>query len=126
MTERSREPRKPQNRPSRDPATNAPLNPPGPPIEEQLRQMAGYRSPDNQGEFPAADELDDLGQITPMEIYEGQLEAGTADDLPGEPDAENLETLIELEFRAGETDDAMDAVEEGFTYIPPVDPPIVP
>jgi hypothetical protein len=126
MTERSREPARPQNRPSSDPSTNTPLNPPAPTIEEQLRQMAGYRSEDNQGEFFAADEVDDLGQITANDIYEGELEAGSADDLPGEPDAENLEMLIELELRDGETDDAMDAVEEGFTYIPPVDPPIVP
>ncbi len=126
MTKRSREPARPQNRPSSDPSTNTPLNPPSPSIENELRQLAGYRSADNQGEFPAADELDDLGQITSTDVYEGQLEAGTADDLPGEPDAENLEMLTELELRAGETDDPMEAVEEGFTYVPPIDPPVVP
>ena len=126
MTERSREPARPQNRPSSDPSTNTPLNPPSPSIEEQLRQLAGYRSADNQGEFPAADELDDLGQITSTDVYEGQLEAGTADDLPSDPDAENLEMLTELELRAGETDDPIEAVEEGFTYVPPIDPPVLP
>ena len=126
MTERSREPSRSQNRPSSDPSTNTPLNPASPPIEEQLREMAGYRSPDNQGEFPAADEVDDLGQLTSMDVYEGELEAGTADDLPGEPDTDNLEMLTELELRADETDDAMEAVEEGFTYVPPIDPPVVP
>jgi len=126
MTERSREPDRPQRRPSSDPSTNTPLNPPSPPIEDELRQLAGYRSADNQGEFPAADELDDLGQITSSDVYEGELEAGTADDLPGEPAAENLELLTELELRADETDDPMEAVEEGFTYVPPIDPPIVP
>jgi hypothetical protein len=59
-------------------------------------------------------------------VYEGQLEAGTADDLPGESAAENLELLTELELRADETDDPMEAVEEGFTYVPPIDPPVVP
>src|SRR5215212_2920116 len=126
MTKRSHDSARSQNRPSSDPSTNTPLNPPSPPIEEQLRQMAGYRSADDQGEFPAADELDDLGQITPTDVYEGQLEAGTADDLPNDPDAENLEMLTELELRAGETDDPMEAVEEGFTYVPPIDPPVVP
>jgi hypothetical protein len=126
MTERSREPARPQNRPSSDPSTNTPLNPPSPPIEEQLRQLAGYRSADDQGEFPAADELDDLGQLTSTDVYEGQLEAGTADDLPGDPNAENLEMLTELELRADETDDPMEAVEEGFTYVPPIDPPVTP
>ena len=126
MTERSRERARPQNRPSSDPSTNTPLNPPSPPIEEQLRQMAGYRSADNQGEFPAADELDDLGQITSTDVYEGQLEAGAADDLPDDPDADNLEMLTEFELRADETDDPIEAVEEGFTYVPPIDPPVVP
>jgi BON domain len=126
MTERSREPARPQKRPSSDRSTDTPLNPPSPPIEEQLRQLAGYRSADNQGEFPAADELDDLGQITSTDVYEGELEAGAADDLPDDPDAENLEMLTELELRAGETDDPMEAVEEGFTYVPPIDPPVVP
>ncbi|HJZ49261.1 MAG TPA: BON domain-containing protein [Roseiflexaceae bacterium] len=126
MTKRSRKPARLPNRPSRDPSTDTPLNPPSPSIEEQLRQMAGYRSPDDQGEFPAADEVDDLGQLTSMDVYEGQLEAGTADDLPGELDAENLEMMTELEMRADETDDAMEAIEEGFTYIPPVDPPVIP
>src|SRR3954470_117140 len=126
MTERSREPARPQSRPSRDPSTNTPLNPPSPSIEEQLRQLAGYRSADNQGDFPAADELDDLGQLSSTDVYEGQLEAGTADDLPSDPDAANLELLTELELRADETDDPMEAVEEGFTYVPPIDPPVVP
>src|SRR5215207_5026812 len=126
MTKRSHDSARPQNRPSSDPSTNTPLNPPSPPIEEQLRQLAGYRSAGNQGEFPAADELDDLGQISSTGVYEGQLEAGTADDLPSDPDSENLEMLTELELRADETDDPMEAVEEGFTYVPPIDPPIVP
>jgi len=126
MTERSRGPARPKNRPSSDRSTDTPLNPPSPPIEEQLRQMAGYRSADDQGEFPAAAELDDLGQITPTDVYEGELETGTADDLPQDPDAENLELLTELDLRAGETDDAMEAAEEGFTYVPPIDPPVVP
>jgi hypothetical protein len=126
MTERSREPARPQNQPSSDPSTNTPLNPPSPPIEEQLRQLAGYRSADDQGEFPAADELDDLGQLTVTDVYEAQLEAGTADDLPDDPLAENLEMLTEIELRADETDDPMEAVEEGFTYVPPIDPPVTP
>jgi hypothetical protein len=126
MTEHNHKPARSQSRSSRDRSTNSPLNPTSPPIEEQLRQLAGYRSADNQGEFPAANELDDLGQLTPTDVYEGELEAGAADDLPDDPDAENLEMLNELELRADETDDPMQAVEEGFTYVPPIDPPVAP
>jgi hypothetical protein len=113
-----------QGRPSRDPSTNTPLNGPTPPLEEQLRQMAGYRDQDDQGTFPDADEVDDLGSLTSTGKYEGELEAGVDSDLPN--DTENIEMLTELELRADETDDPMEAVEEGFTYIPPIDPPTVP
>ncbi|MFL5800231.1 MAG: BON domain-containing protein [Roseiflexaceae bacterium] len=109
---------------SRDPATNTPLNPPDPPLEEQLRQLAGNRAPADQGAPIDRTDVDDLGEITPTAIYEGELEAGVDDDLPDDP--ENLELLTELELRAGETDDPMEAAEEGYTYVPPIDPPTTP
>ena len=45
MTERSREPARPQNRPSSDPSTNTPLNPSSPPI----RVVWGEESKDEMG-----------------------------------------------------------------------------
>ena len=124
MTERSRKPeRAPQQRPSSDPSTNVPLNPPDPPIEQQLRAMAGYRDPEDQGTFFDADEVDNLGELTRTDVDEGDLIAGDADR---PEDMENIEMLTELELRDGETDDVMEAVEEGMTYVPPVDPPTVP
>jgi hypothetical protein len=114
MTERSREPQ-----------TNTPLNPPDVPIDDKQRELEGSRSRDDQG-ATAIDKssVDHLGTLTPTGVYEGELAAGVDDDLPG--DAENLELMTELELRDGETNDAMEAVEEGFTYIPPIDPPTVP
>jgi hypothetical protein len=109
---------------SRDPSTNTPLNPPDPPLEEKLRQLAGDRMRQDQGAPIDADDTDDLGAFTSTARYEGELEAGVDDDLPN--DHENLELLTELELRAEETDDPMEAVEEGYTYIPPIDPPTVP
>lgn len=119
MTERSRKPA----RPSSDPSTDTPLNPPAPPIEQQLRAMAGYRAPEDQGTIFDADEVDNLGELTRKDIDEGELIAGNADR---PEDVETLEMLTELELRDGETDDAMEAIEEGLTYVPPVDPPTVP
>jgi hypothetical protein len=121
MTERERN--RPQNRPSSDPSTNTPLNGPTPPLEEQLRQMAGYRDADNQGTLIDADDAGDLGTLTRTDVDEGEL---IADDEDRPEDTENIEMLTELELRAEETDDPMEAVEEGFTYIPPIDPPTVP
>jgi hypothetical protein len=128
MTERQRtgkQPRvEPQNRPSRDPSDNLPLNGPDVEPEDKRRQLLGDREQEDQGTLPDADDIEDLGSFTSTAKYEGELEAGVDDDLPN--DDENLELLTELELRDGETDDVMEAVEEGMTYIPPSDPPTVP
>lgn len=109
---------------SRDPSTNTPLNPPDVPIEQKQRELEGDRPPDQQAAYIDRSDTDDLGVVTSTGVYEGELAAGVDDDLPNDP--ENLELLTELELRAEETDDAMEAVEEGFTYVPPIDPPTVP
>ena len=109
---------------SRDPSTDTPLNPPEVPIEDKPRELLGKQPQDQQTAYFDRSEVDDLGQLTSTDVYEGELEAGVNDDLPNDP--ENIEMLTELELRAEETDDPMEAVEEGFTYVPPIDPPIVP
>ena len=76
--------------------------------------------------YLTTDEVDTLGELTDTEIYEGELEAGVSEDLPGQPAADNLEMLTELELRDGETADPNVAAEEGLTWIPPIDPPVVP
>lgn len=109
---------------SRDPSTDAPLNGPEPELEDKLRELAGYRPANAQGGLIDASDVEDLGMLTSTARYEGELEAGVDDDLPS--DGERLELLTEQELRAGETDDVMEAVEEGYTYVPPIDPPTVP
>jgi hypothetical protein len=37
-----------------------------------------------------------------------------------------LDLLTELDLRAEETSDVMEAAAEGYTYVPPIDPPVVP
>lgn len=123
MTERQRTPD--QERPSRDPSDSLPLNGPDLEGEAKLRQLRGDRAPEDQGALPDADDIEDLGAFTSTAKYQGELEAGVDDDLPGSDD-ENLELLTELELRDGETDDVMEAVEEGMTYVPPSDPPTIP
>ena len=108
----------------RDRSTDTSLNPPDPPLKDQLRQLAGDRAPEDQGAPIDADDADDLGALTPTGVYEGELEAGVDADLAD--DHENLELLTELELRAEETDDPMEAVEEGYTYVPPIDPATTP
>jgi hypothetical protein len=108
---------------SRNRATDEPLNPPDPSLEAKVRQLAGDRPPEDQGTLFDADDVDDLGSLTRKDVDEANL---IADDEDRPEDTENLEMLTELELRDGETDDPMEAVEEGYTYIPPIDPPTVP
>ncbi|HUG46880.1 MAG TPA: hypothetical protein VMP67_00530 [Candidatus Limnocylindria bacterium] len=93
---------------------------------DELHELTGDQAPGDQVAFLRQDEVDDLGQLTDTDVYEGELEAGVHDDLPQEPVAENLELLTELELRAGETSNPDVAAEEGMTYVPPTDPPVVP
>lgn len=114
------------DRPSRDPSTDTPLNPPDVPVEEKMRQLAGEQPVDDQSAVLDADQIDTLGEFTPTALDEGELEAGVSDDLPDEEDVDTLDMLTELELRDGETSDVTEAVEEGMTYVPPIDPPVVP
>lgn len=59
---------------------------------------------------------------SPTDLYQGDTDAN---QIRGEGSSESYDTLIERELRAGETSDVMDAIEEGQTYVPPIDPPIV-
>ena len=96
------------------------------PVESSLEQIATGQTQDDQAAFLTLNEVDTLGELTPTQIYEGELEAGVHDDLPGEPVEQNLEMLTELELRGDETDDPFIAAEEGMTYVAPIDPPVVP
>jgi len=109
---------------SRDRSIDTPLNPPEPPLEDKLRQLAGDRAPEDQGATIDIDDTDNLGTLTSTGVYEAEPAAGVDADLPD--DYENLELLTELELRDGETHDAMEAVEEGYTYVPPIDPATTP
>lgn len=109
---------------SRDPATNAALNGPDVPLEEKQRELEGNASRDDKVGYILEEDVDDLGDLTQTEIYEGEIEAGVNPDLPTDPD--RLDLLTERELRAGETDDVQEAIQEGLTYVPPTDPPTRP
>jgi len=123
MTERSRERSRVAQRPSRDPSTDVPLNAPDVPPEQKGYQMAGQHIPSDQSAVFDAEDVDDLGELTRKDVDEADL---IADDADRPEDAENIEMLTELELRSEETDDPMEAVEEGLSYVPPIDPPIEP
>jgi len=113
-----------RERPSRDPSTNAPLNPPDVPVGQKQRQLEGRKPQRDQSAILDPSDTDDLGQISTTDQLLGEVEAGVNDDLPS--DTESLEMLTELELRSDETDIAYEATEEGIPYVPPIDPPTVP
>jgi len=93
-------------------------------VDPEVRQLLGLRPPD-VGPIASADEVDTLGEMTGTRLYAGDLEARPPDgDQPDDDPSRNLELLVEGELRDGETDDPMEAAEEGLTWVPPVDPPL--
>ena len=93
---------------------------------EDVAKLAGVRPNPDGVAVADADEVDGLGSITDTRVLEGDLEARPPDsDQPDDADEENIESLVATELRADETDDPGEAAEEGFTYVPPMDPPVV-
>jgi hypothetical protein len=81
----------------------------------------------NVGSEPLVDVIAELQGDAPFEDQDAVLD-------PDEIEDEREPTLSEQEWgvvaspdlRSGETDDPLVAIEEGQTYVPPSDPPIVP
>ncbi len=115
----------PANRPENDPGSNPPLEPPDVEGTDKLLELEDERPVDEQVAWIDHTDTDDLGRMTDTEVLEGDLAAGVG-DRPDEPEAENLELLVERELRAGETSNPEVAAEEGMTWVPPSDPPVVP
>jgi hypothetical protein len=93
-------------------------------VDPDVALLLGLR-PVDATSLPDEDELDDSGEMTDTRIYEGELEGRAIDsDQPDETPDQRLESLVAAEARAGETDDAYEASNEGLAWIPPTDPPI--
>ncbi len=88
---------------------------------EFLNQLAG-RDPD-QTAYIDDEEVGSLEGVTMTDVYEGVTGLNQEHQEGG---AEQLDLLVEQELREGETDDVMEAVQEGLTYVPPIDPPVTP
>ncbi|HEX5826887.1 MAG TPA: BON domain-containing protein [Candidatus Limnocylindrales bacterium] len=104
-------------------ADTTPLNPPDVDPDAKRAQLEGAPERDNQDATIDEAMVGDLGRITDVEVYEGELEAGANPDVDTE--AQSLDLLEATELRAGETSNPDVAAEEGEVYVPPVDPPVV-
>jgi hypothetical protein len=76
------------------------------PLEDEIEALQGEEPPRDQDAVVSLEEIEDEEERTYSDY-----EAGA----PVDPD-----------LRAGETDDPLVAIEEGLTWVPPTDPPVVP
>jgi hypothetical protein len=104
----------PRNRPDDRPNTTSL------PLIEQLQALEGEEMPADQDAVLSPDEIEHEPEMTDTERYLGEPERGGGGD-----DSESLEGLADRDLREGETDDPYVASDEGLTYIPPTDPPII-
>jgi hypothetical protein len=94
-----------------------PLNPPDVPLGEMGRELSGDQAEGDQVAWLREGELDTADDVTDTEMYEGGIDSAVEGA---------LESLTETDLRAGETGDPNVAAEEGLTWIPPIDPPVIP
>ena len=93
------------------------INPPDVPDDEFGRELTGDQPEGDQVAYLREGELDEDDGVTDTEIYEGEADSSAEGA---------LESLTELDMRAGETADPDVAAEEDLTWVPPVDPPVIP
>jgi hypothetical protein len=86
---------------------------------EFLHQLAGTHT-DGTAYFDVED-IEPLRTVTMTDVYQGETDVN---QIRVEGEVESLDMLESREFRDGETDDPMVAIEEGYSYVPPIDPPI--
>ena len=81
----------------------------------------------NVGHDPLEDEIAELQGEAPFADQDAVLESDEIEE-PRVPTLSEQEWGIAAspDLRSGETDDPLVAIEEGQTYVPPSDPPIVP
>jgi hypothetical protein len=89
------------------------LNPPDADTDQQQGDQVFYRREEEVEDTERS--FNDTAQ------YEGEAEIDPTGD-----QAVRIEDLADQELRVGETDDPNIAAEEGLTYVPPTDPPVVP
>jgi hypothetical protein len=96
-------------------------------VEEpaSLRPALGEQEAGEDDAVLEADEVEHGPTATLTDVDEADP-ATLSGAVPLESEDTSLEFLNDVELREGETDDALEASEEGLTYVPPTDPPVIP
>jgi hypothetical protein len=101
-------------------ADTTPLNPPSDPPRDDI-SIAREDLLIDPADALVADPAESDDGLTDTERYEGYAESGD-----GPTGTTSLDTLMADELRDGETSDPNVAAEEGLTWVPPIDPVVVP
>jgi len=111
------------------------------PIEEEIQGLQGEELPIDQDAVLEPGEIESAREPTLTEVDTGGASEpdralltgvdedsflGDVDPTLPQRDVVSLDELTDDELREGETDDPIEAIEEGETWIPPTDPPVVP
>lgn len=112
----------PRNRPDDRPNVG------GTTLEDDLVALQGDVDPIDQDAIFDASEIETAPEPTMLEQHSGAFSMPdreyVADQDPGV--VASLDAITDSELREGETDDPIVAIEEGLTYVPPSDPPVIP
>ena len=98
------------------------------PLDDELRALAGDEPEDDQDAVVEPDRIVDADEPTTTELdrNEGRsrVSISLSDELGG-VELDSLETLAARELRGDETSDPDVATEEGLSWVPPIDPPVI-
>lgn len=95
-----------------------------PPLEEEIQSLQGEELPIDQDVFLEPGEIEERREPTRTELDQGDP---LTDPRIAHGDIASLDGLaMDADLRDGETDDAGVAAQEGLTWVPPIDPPVVP
>ena len=98
------------------------------PLDDELRALAGDEPEDDQDAVVEPDRIVDADEPTMTELDRDEGRArvsiSLSDELGG-VELDSLETLAARELRGDETSDPDVATEEGLSWVPPIDPPVI-
>ncbi|MEJ7749441.1 MAG: hypothetical protein WKF56_09065 [Candidatus Limnocylindrales bacterium] len=95
----------------------------GLPLLEGIQALQGEEMPEDQDAFLTPDQMESRRTPTRTELDQGD---SLPDAVEASDESAHLDGLSMDGLRDGETDDYGVAAQEGYTYVPPSDPPIVP
>ena len=91
------------------------------PLENEVFALQGDEPPPDQDAVVDPDEVEDSDEPTMTELDRAETRTRRVDD----GDVLSIEGLAADELQPGSTDDQDVAAEEGFTWVPPTDPPVI-